>query len=617
MNNLITNLNDASNISKETDRNILVCCGTGCLANNSYDIYKSLKQKLELTEISVKPFIKSTGCNGLCEKGPVIKIYPDDISYFKVSIDDVDEIINKTILKHEIIDRLLYFDTNQNKKIISHKDATFYKHQQKIALRNIGDIDPLSIDDYVERDGYKALQKVLFQMNPEEVIMEIESSELKGRGGAGFPTGNKWRTCFKFNNYPKYVVCNGDEGDPGAFMDRSIMEGDPNTVIEGMIICGYAINSNIGFLYIRDEYDLARKNMQIAIDNAKEHNYLGKNIMGSSFNFDLQIVRGGGAFVCGESSALMASIEGNVGEPRAKYIRSVEKGLWNQPTVLNNVETWANIPPIILNGSDWFKKIGTKNNTGTKVFSLVGKVKNTGLVEVPMGTTLNELVYNIGGGIIKDRNFKAVQTGGPSGGCIPKEHLNISLDFDSLKSIGSMMGSGGVIVMDDTTCMVEVARYYMEFLAEESCGKCTSCREGIHTLVKILTNISEGKGETDDLDLLLQLCNTIKEASLCGLGKSAPNPVETTLKYFKEEYIDHIIYKKCSSGVCKKLTSYYIEKENCIGCGICKKKCPSHAILGNLKECHEIIKENCIKCGTCYLNCPKNAIKIGGGFDEC
>lgn len=618
MNNLndITNSNYASNISSETDRKILVCCGTGCLANNSYDIYKSLKQKLELSEISVKPYIKSTGCNGLCEKGPVIKIYPDDISYFKVSIDDVDEIINKTIIKHEIIDRLLYFDTNEKKKIISHKDATFYKHQQKIALRNIGEIDPLSIDDYVKRDGYKALQKILFQMNPEEVINEIELSELKGRGGAGFPTGSKWRTCSNFNNYPKYVVCNGDEGDPGAFMDRSIMEGDPNTVIEGMIICGYAINSNIGFLYIRDEYDLARKNMQIAIDNAKKHNYLGKNILGSSFDFDLQIVRGGGAFVCGESSALMASIEGNVGEPRAKYIRSVEKGLWNQPTVLNNVETWANIPPIILNGSDWFKKIGIKNNTGTKVFSLVGKVKNTGLVEVPMGTTLNELVYNIGGGIIKDRNFKAVQTGGPSGGCIPKEHLNISLDFDSLKSIGSMMGSGGVIVMDDTTCMVEIARYYMEFLAEESCGKCTSCREGINTLLKILTNISEGKGETGDIDLLLQLCNTIKEASLCGLGKSAPNPVETTLKYFKEEYIDHIINKKCSSGVCKKLTSYYIEKENCIGCGICKKKCPSNAILGNLKECHEIIKENCIKCGTCYLNCPKNAIKIGGGFDE-
>ena len=596
----------------ESRKKILVCCGTGCIANNSYDVYLKFKDKLKDTEISVEPLIKATGCNGLCEKGPVVKIMPDEISYFKVSAKDVDEIVEKTIINGETIEKLLYFDTNEKKRIRFHKDATFYKHQHKIALRNIGEIDPLSIEDYTEREGYEALKKVLFQMKPEEVIKEIELSELRGRGGAGFPTGSKWRTCSRYDNFPKYVVCNGDEGDPGAFMDRSVMEGDPNTVIEGMVICGYAIDSHRGFLYIRDEYELARKNMQMAIDNARKNGYLGNNILNSGFDFDLEIVRGGGAFVCGESSALMASIEGNVGEPRAKYIRSVEKGLWNQPTVLNNVETWANIPPIILHGSNWFKTIGIEKNSGTKVFSLVGKVKNTGLVEVPMGTKLSTLVFDIGGGIIKDRPFKAVQTGGPSGGCIPKEHLDISLDFDSLSNIGSMMGSGGVIVMDDTTCMVDLARYYMEFLSEESCGKCTTCREGINTMLKILTNITEGKGELDDLDLLINLGETITDASLCGLGKTAPNPVLTTIQYFRDEYIDHIVNKKCTAGVCKNLTSYYIEKDICIGCGLCKRKCPADAIQGTAKEPHFINMEKCVKCGTCYNLCPTGAIKIGG-----
>jgi NADH-quinone oxidoreductase subunit F len=595
-------------------RKILVCCGTGCLAHNSYEIYEKFKELLnDNPEIIVEPSIKATGCNGLCEKGPVVKIYPDEISYFKVSIKDVDEIIEKTILKGEIINRLLYFDTNLKKKIINHMDASFYKHQHKIALRNIGEVDPLSIDDYLERDGYKALHKVLFEMTPEEIIMEIEKSRLRGRGGAGFPTGIKWRSCLQYDNFPKYVVCNGDEGDPGAFMDRSIMEGDPNTIIEGMIICAYAISCHKGFLYIRDEYELARKNMQMAIDNARDLGYLGEDILGSGFEFDLEIVRGGGAFVCGESSALMASIEGNVGEPRAKYIRSVEKGLWDQPTVLNNVETWANIPPIILNGGDWFRKIGSEKNSGTKVFSLVGKVKNTGLVEIPMGTKLSELVFDIGGGIIKDRPFKAVQTGGPSGGCVPKEHMDIPLDFDSLSNIGSMMGSGGVIVMDDTTCMVEIARYYMEFLAEESCGKCTSCREGIDTMLKILTNITLGHGELEDIELLEQLGETIKEASLCALGKTAPNPVLTTIKYFKEEYIDHIVNKRCSAGVCKNLTTYYIDKEACIGCGICARKCPVDAITGSNKEPHVIDEEKCTVCGNCFAVCPTMAVKVGGG----
>lgn len=603
-------------MNKDTPKKILVCCGTGCLANNSYKVYEKFTELLDHTNIQVSPYAKATGCNGLCEKGPVVKILPDEISYFKVSQKDVEEIINKTILCGEIIDRLLYYDTNEKKRIISHKDAIFYKHQHKIALRNIGEIDPKSIEDYKEKDGYKALEVALSSMTPEDVIKEIEESGLRGRGGAGFPTGSKWRTCSKFSNNPKYVVCNGDEGDPGAFMDRSIMEGDPNTVIEGMIICAYAINSNKGFLYIRDEYELARKNMQIAIDIARDHGYLGKNILGSSFSFDLEIVRGGGAFVCGESSALMASIEGNVGEPRAKYIRSVEKGLWDKPTVLNNVETWANIPPIILNGADWFKKIGTNKNSGTKVFSLVGKVKNTGLVEIPMGTTLRELVFDIGGGIIKDRPFKAVQTGGPSGGCIPASNLSVSMDFDSLNNIGSMMGSGGVIVMDDTTCMVELARYYMDFLSEESCGKCTTCREGIGLLLKILTRITEGSGKLEDLDLLESLSETVSEASLCGLGKTAPNPVMTSLKYFRNEYIDHIVNHKCTAGVCKNLTTYLIHKDTCIGCGLCKRKCPSDAILGASKEPHEITSDKCIKCGTCYSVCPTGAVKIGGAYEN-
>lgn len=596
-------------------RTVYVCCGTGCLANNSMDVYKELKSLIEKYEVNaeVKTIVKATGCNGLCEKGPLVKIQPDDICYSKVKASDAEEIVKKTLLNGEIIDRLLIFDTAKGKKVTSHKDTDFYKSQQKIALRNIGEIDPANIDDYIERRGYEAVRKALSQMTPDEVISEIENSGLRGRGGGGFPTGRKWRQCNSIESYPKYVICNGDEGDPGAFMDRSIMEGDPNTVIEGMTICAYSIKSNNGFIYIRDEYSLALKNMNAAIKQAKERGLLGKNILGSGFDFDIQIVRGGGAFVCGESTALMQSIEGSVGEPRAKYIHSVEKGLWGQPTILNNVETWANVPEIILKGSEWFRSIGTDNSKGTKVFSLVGKVKNTGLVEIPMGTTLKELVFKIGGGIIGDKKFKAVQSGGPSGGCIPESLMHLPVDFDTLKEAGSMMGSGGIIVMDERTCMVDVARYYLKFLSEESCGKCTACREGVKRMLEILTDICDGKGTEKDLELLEDLCHTVEKASLCGLGKTAPNPVLTTLKYFKDEYLAHINEKRCPAGVCANLTNFYIDENLCKGCGICAKNCPSSAISGERGKPHQLDETKCVKCGNCIDNCKFNAVKIKKG----
>ena len=594
------------------NRMVYVCCGTGCLANNSMDVYKELKRLIEKHEANaeVKTYINATGCNGLCEKGPLVKIQPDNICYSKVKAKDAEEIVVRTLLKNEIIDRLLIFDTTKGKRVISHKDTDFYNYQYKIALRNIGEIDPANIEDYMERDGYKALAKVLEDMTPEDVITEIEKSGLRGRGGGGFPTGRKWRQCAGFDNFPKYVICNGDEGDPGAFMDRSIMEGDPSTVIEGMTICAYAVKSNRGFIYIRDEYSLALKNMKTALKQARIKGFLGKNIMDSGFDFDIEIVRGGGAFVCGESTALMQSIEGNVGEPRAKYIHSVEIGLWGQPTILNNVETWANIPEIIIKGSEWFNTIGTANSKGTKVFSLVGKVKNTGLVEIPMGMNLRDLIFKIGGGIIKDKKFKAVQTGGPSGGCIPESLLDIPVDFDSLKKAGSMMGSGGIIVMDERTCMVDVARYYINFLSEESCGKCVACREGIKRMLEILTDICNGKGTEGDLNILEDLCHTVESASLCGLGKTAPNPVLTTLKYFRDEYLAHINDKKCPAGVCRNLTVFKIDKDLCTSCGVCAKNCPSSAITGQKSVPYSIDQSLSIKCGNCMEVCRFNAVKI-------
>lgn len=598
-------------MEQNSKRTILVCCGTGCLANNSLEIFNDLKKRVTEAEIDVevKPLVKATGCNGFCEKGPIVKVIPDHISYYMVKVSDVEEIFNKTIIKNEVIDRLLYFESSIGKRVKSQSENNFYSKQMKIALRNIGEVDPADPHDYIARNGYEALRKVIFEMKPKDVIAEVIKSGLRGRGGAGFPTGRKWKTCDAFDSFPKYVVCNGDEGDPGAFMDRSIMEGDPNTVIEGMLICGYAIGAEKGFIYIRNEYSLAIKNISIAIEKARLLGFLGNNILGSDFNFDIQVVRGGGAFVCGESTALMSSIEGRVGEPRAKYIRSVEKGLWGQPTVLNNVETWANIPVIITKGGEWFSSIGTSRSTGTKVFSLVGKVKNTGLVEVPMGVTLRELIFDIGGGVLGKRKFKAVQSGGPSGGCIPENLLDLKIDFDTLTEAGSMMGSGGMIVMDDRTCMVDTARYYINFLSEESCGKCVPCREGLRRMLEILNDICQGRGREGDVELLQEMCEMVSEASLCGLGKSAPNPVMTAIKYFKDEYIAHIVDKKCHAGVCKDLTNFVIDKNSCIGCGVCKRKCPADAITGEAKKTHTIDRTKCIKCGNCIDTCMFNAVK--------
>lgn len=588
------------------NRNILVCCGTGCLANGSQAVVDQFRNASAGLQVEVKPYVKKTGCNGFCENGPMVTILPDHITYYKVRPSDVDEILSS--LDTNAVERLLY-KNDEGKPIHSREENPFYAPQLKIALRNTGIVDPGSIDDYLARDGYKGLAKAL-NLTQEQVLQEIEASGLRGRGGAGFSTGKKWRSCFEVTSDTKYMLCNGDEGDPGAFMDRSIMEGDPHSVLEGLTIGAYAIGANKGFLYIRDEYGLALTYVQTAIDEARTRGYLGKNILGSGFDFDCEIVRGGGAFVCGESSALMNSIEGKVGEPRVKYIRSVEKGLFDQPTVLNNVETLANVPYILSQGGREYATLGTEGSKGTKVFSLVGKVNRTGLVEVPMGITLRDLVFNIGGGIPGGRKFKAVQTGGPSGGCIPESLIDLEIDFDSLKANGSMMGSGGIIVMDDTTCMVELARYYVKFLAEESCGKCTPCREGLRHMLEILTRICDGEGELSDLDLLEGLSHTASIASICELGKTAANPVMSTLTYFREEYIEHIANKRCPAAVCTKLIRFEIVPERCIGCSLCAKNCPVNAISGEIKKPYFIDQKTCIKCGNCVSKCKFNAIVV-------
>ncbi|WP_341419516.1 NADH-quinone oxidoreductase subunit NuoF [Clostridium magnum] len=596
-------------------KTIYVCCGTGCLARNSMELYEELKKKVaELgvsADIKTEYEFKATGCDGLCEKGPVVKIQPDDIAYFKVKVEDAEEIVTKTIINGEVIDRLLYLETSTKQRLRNHKESEFCRRQMKIALRNVGEIDPTVFNDYLEKDGYKALKKALFDMDRWSIIEEVTKSGLRGRGGAGFPTGSKWKTAFGIDTAPKYVVCNGDEGDPGAFMDRSIMEGDPHSVIEGMVICAYSIGANQGFAYIRDEYGLAIENMKLAIDQAREKGYLGKNIMNSGFDFDINIVRGGGAFVCGESTALLSSIEGKVGEPKAKYIHTTEKGLWGQPTVLNNVETWANIPIIINKGGEWYSSIGTmKESKGTKAFSLVGKVKNTGLVEVPMGTTLREIIFDIGGGVLNDRKFKAVQIGGPSGGCLPDEYLDLPVDYASLVKADSMMGSGGMIVMDDRTCIVDVTRYYLNFLAEESCGKCVPCREGVKRMLELVTDICEGNGREGDIEELLQISSMVRQAALCGLGKSAPNPVIASIRYFRDEFEEHIKNKRCRAGVCKPLTTFIIDDEKCKGCSLCKKNCPVECITGEVKKPHEIDIDKCVRCGNCMNICRFDAVKV-------
>jgi len=590
---------------------ILVCAGTGCIANGALEVVKALNEELAAKNLSVdvKMDVKETGCHGFCEKGPLVVFHPSGTYYTKVKAKDCAEIVEKTVEKGEVITRLLYKDPNTKEKIEKYENIAFYSGQERNALRNIGKIDPEDISDYVVHGGYDAFSKAVTSMSCEDVIVEIEKSGLRGCGGGGFKTGRKWRSCFKVKGDKKYILCNGDEGDPGAFMDRSIMEGDPHVVLEGIAIGAYAIGANEAFIYVREEYPLAVKRLQKAIKEATEAGLLGDKILGTDFSLKININRGGGAFVCGESSALMLSIAGKVGEPRAKYVHSTEKGLFDKPTVLNNVETFANVPLIIKNGSDWFSNQGTEKSKGTKAFAVVGKVKNTGLVEVPMGTTLRKIIFDIGGGILKNRPFKAVQTGGPSGGCLPEDKLDLPVDFDTLTDAGSMMGSGGMIVMDDRTCMVDVALYFTRFLVGESCGKCTPCREGLRQLEKMLENFTVGKGCIEDLKKIEELGWVISQSSLCALGQTAANPVLSTLKYFKHEYEEHL-NGRCSAGVCKSLTTFVIDEEACTGCTKCKKVCPVDTITGEVKKPHTIVQDKCTTCGVCVAACPVDAIKV-------
>jgi NADH:ubiquinone oxidoreductase subunit F (NADH-binding)/(2Fe-2S) ferredoxin/Pyruvate/2-oxoacid:ferredoxin oxidoreductase delta subunit len=587
---------------------VTVCGGTGCLSNGSERVAAALAEEMKKQGLKGKVLLKMTGCHGFCERGPLVTIHPQEIFYQRVSENDTAEIVSETLMKGETVERLLYVDPQTEEKIARHDEIPFYKHQVRIALRNNGRIDPTDIREYIATGGYRALGKALTSMNSEEIITTIEKAGLRGRGGGGFPAGRKWRSCRDAQGDVHYVVCNGDEGDPGAFMDRSIMEGDPHSVIEGMIIGAFAIGASQGYIYVRNEYPLAVKNLGLALEKARDYGFLGEDIFNSGFNFDVRINRGGGAFVCGESSALMASLEGRAGEPRAKYIHTVERGLWDKPTNLNNAETWANVPEIINRGAEWFASLGTAGSKGTKVFSLVGKVKNTGLVEVPMGITLRDIIFKVGGGILKDREFKAVQTGGPSGGCIPRSLLGMQVDFDELTKAGSMMGSGGMIVMDDTDCMVDVARYFTKFLEEESCGKCTPCREGVRRMKEVLVDITEGRGTEGSIALLEELAEAITLGSLCALGGTAANPVLSTLRYFRDEYEAHIKEKRCPAGVCKELITYSILEDLCTGCHRCFRECPQGAVSGEAKKPHQIDPGKCIKCGICYDVCKFDAV---------
>ena len=594
--------------SSSQEKHILVCHGTGCTSSKSPKIIENFRKIIEEKGIKNVRVIQ-TGCFGLCAKGPIVIIRPEETFYAHVKPEDCEEIINTHIVEGNRVERLLCKDID-GKIAEKLNDLTFYKKQKRIALQNCGVIDPENIDEYIAFDGYQALKKVLTSMSQDEVIEEITNSGLKGRGGAGFLTGKKWSFAKAETGDVKYVVCNADEGDPGAFMDRSILEGDPNAVLEAMAIAGYAIGAVHGYIYVRAEYPIAVERLKIAIKQAREYGLLGEKIFGTDFSFDIDIRLGAGAFVCGEETALLESVEGRRGQPRLKPPYPAAKGLFQKPTVINNVETLSNIPKIILNGANWYNSIGTENSKGTKVFALGGNVVNVGLVEVPMGTTLREIVYDIGGGIPNGREFKAAQTGGPSGGCIPKEHLDVPIDYDSLKAIGSMMGSGGLIVMDESKCMVDIAKFYLDFTVSESCGKCTPCRIGTKRMHEMLTKICEGKGEEGDIEKLESLANYICKSSVCGLGQSAPNPVLSTLRYFRKEYEEHITDKKCSAGACKALAEYKIDPAKCKGCGLCKRNCPVNAISGEIKQPHVIDQKTCIKCGTCMAKCPFKAISI-------
>ena len=589
-------------------REILVCGGTGCTSSDSIQIIENLRTEIKKADLEGRAEVHLTGCFGFCAKGPIVKVYPDDIFYTQVKPEDASEIVQSHLVNHKVVERLLFEEpTLDHKKVEKHNDMSFYKKQSRVALRYCGHINPENIFEYIGCNGYIALGKCISELSPIEVVEEIKASGLRGRGGAGFPTGIKWESASQTPPGQKYVVCNADEGDPGAFMDRSILEGNPHSVLEAMAICGYAIGSDTGYIYIRAEYPLAIKRLKIAISQAEDAGLLGNNILGSNFNFKIELKYGAGAFVCGEETALINSIEGKRGEPRMKTYIPSKRGLWNSPTCLNNVETFVNISAIINNGASWFRKYGTEDSPGTKVFALGGKINNTGLVEVPMGTTLREIIYEIGGGIPNGRKFKAVQTGGPSGGCITSNNLDTPIDFKSLSSIGSMMGSGGMLVLDDSDCMVDICKFFLEFTVDESCGKCTPCRIGNKRLLELLTKITDGKATLKDLDNLKELATTIKNTSLCGLGKCAPNPILSTLNNFYDEYLSHVVDKKCPAGKCQSLLNYIIT-DACKGCTKCARVCPAKCITGKPKEKHEIDTKKCLKCGTCMSNCKFNAI---------